>query len=67
MRELELLLSTFLDDRYDSLSDSDQASFESLLAFTDDQLIRWLTGRVIPDDPTVSGIIAKITSTGARR
>ena len=54
MRELDLILSTFLDDEYDKLSDAEQASFETLLTFGDDQLLRWLTGRVIPDDPTVS-------------
>ena len=65
MRELDLILSTFLDDKYDNLSDAEQASFETLLTFGDDQLLRWLTGRVISDDPTVSGIIATITSAGS--
>ena len=66
MRELDLLLSAFLDDGYDSLPESEQTNFETLLTFSDDQLLRWLTGRAIPDDPSVSSIIAKITAKGVR-
>ena len=62
MRELDLLLSAFLDDEYDRLSEADQTSFETLLDCTDDQLLRWLTGRTHPEDPTLSGIISKITA-----
>ena len=60
MRELDLLLSAFLDESYDSLSEADQQSFENLLTCTDDQLLRWLTGRAPADDAALSGIISLI-------
>lgn len=62
MRELDLLLSAFLEQHYEDLSAADQDSFEKLLNCTDDLLMRWLTERAVPSDPTVSRIVAKITA-----
>ena len=61
MRELDLLLSKFLNEHYDNLSDVDRSSFDALLDCTDDQLFRWLTTRTYPEEPRLSGIITTIT------
>jgi antitoxin CptB len=45
MRELDLVLTRFLDERYGALSAQEQESFATLLERQDPDLLDWLTGR----------------------
>lgn len=45
MRELDVLLTGFLDARFAALDAEQQESFASLLECQDPDLLEWLTGR----------------------
>ena len=45
MRELDELLTGFLDARFASLEESERRSFANLLECQDPDLLDWLTGR----------------------
>jgi antitoxin CptB len=49
MRELDQLLSGWLDRRWEQASTAERANFERLLEVEDDQLIRWCLGREQPE------------------
>jgi len=51
MRELDVLLNTFIDANYRDLDVSEQDSFDRLLDQSDVDLYAWLTGREVPKDP----------------
>ena len=42
MRELDVLLTTYLEDRYPLADASDKAAFEGLLQLSDPDLVRYL-------------------------
>lgn len=50
MWELDLLLVPFLRDRYDDLSEEDQALYRALLEEEDQDLFSWLMRRNLPDE-----------------
>jgi antitoxin CptB len=60
MRELDLLLTRFLDEQLPFLSVVHQEAFEQLLACEDQQILDWLMGRYTPDDPALFDIIQRI-------
>ena len=41
-RELELLLSSYVEQHYESLTETDRQAFQSLLEFSNTQLNDWL-------------------------
>ena len=45
VRELDILLTRFLDERYARVSSDDQASFLALLECQDPDIMDWLMGR----------------------
>lgn len=49
MRELDILLSRFLDVHWDSLSDRHKYSFVEMLEVQDPILMDWVMGRTHPD------------------
>ena len=44
MRELDALMTGFLDNHYEAASDEDRALFHSLLDWPDPELFRFLLG-----------------------
>ncbi|MFN2334428.1 MAG: succinate dehydrogenase assembly factor 2 [Wenzhouxiangellaceae bacterium] len=66
MRELDVLLERWLDRRWQKASVSERACFERLLAFEDDQLWDWLTGRERPEDADLQEFVERL-SRGQRR
>ena len=65
MRELDVLLGRFLDQRYSSLNDNEHKTFERLLAYPDAVLLELLMGRMTPADPDVAEIVTQIRNTAA--
>jgi antitoxin CptB len=57
MLELDLILSPFVDDNYDRLSEADQQRFHALLACEDQDLFGWLMKQVDPDDSELLQIV----------
>lgn len=48
MRELDLLLQSFLAKRYDNLSEVERAAFDRLLDYPDQDILAWIFGRSQP-------------------
>lgn len=65
MRELDAILSTFLERELDGLSDEDKALYDSLLNLPDPELYDYLVRRHEPDDSDLARLVAVIR--GERR
>ncbi|MDT8449230.1 MAG: succinate dehydrogenase assembly factor 2 [Wenzhouxiangellaceae bacterium] len=66
MRELDLLLEAWLEQRWPGAGTAERAAFERLLDSEDDRLWAWLTGRVVPEDEALRNLIADIAAHGRR-
>ena len=60
MRELDELLGNYLQAGYGRASKSEKAAFRELLALPDPELIGYLLGKHVIEDPSLSEIINKI-------
>ena len=60
MRELDTLLSRFLEHQFATLSGAEIRHFESILELPDPQLYGYLLGREIPTDANLAQLIARI-------
>ncbi|MEP6483847.1 MAG: succinate dehydrogenase assembly factor 2 [Rudaea sp.] len=65
MRELDQLLTWYLDARYDASNDVEKAAFSTLLDQQDPDLWNWFSGRAEPGDAAWKRIIDEIRA--ARR
>ena len=65
MRELDVLLNSFLKHRYVRLDARERDSFARLLEYPDAVLLEWLMGRMIPADKDVADIVQEIRHTAA--
>ena len=63
MLELDLLLESFLERDYPSLSDQEKRDFTRLLEMQDPQLHDWIMGDKSPDDPAFSPLILALRET----
>ena len=57
MLELDLILTPFVENVYDTLSKDDQLRFEVLLECEDQTLFMWFMQRENPSDPNMERII----------
>ena len=57
MLELDLILSPFVENVYDSLTEGDQLRFEVLLECEDQTLFMWFMQREQPADPNMQRIL----------
>lgn len=57
MLELDLILTPFVENVYDTLSKDDQLRFEVLLESEDQTLFMWFMQRENPDNPDMDRII----------
>jgi antitoxin CptB len=60
MRELDQLLTRYLDQKYDSASAPERDAFARLLDLPDPDLFGYLVGRVVPDEELVRNVVARI-------
>ena len=60
MKELDALLSAYLESRYDAAGDTEKAAFEALLALPDPDLVGYLLQRQEPDSEDIAGVVAYI-------
>jgi antitoxin CptB len=60
MRELDVLLTRFLDAHYEASSEADKTSFRRLLALSDPELARYLLSGELPPDPQIASIAERI-------
>jgi antitoxin CptB len=62
MRELDVLLERYLDERYPSAPASEQRAFEALLELPDPELFAYLLKRVAPANPEWADVIEKLAN-----
>ena len=60
MKELDALLSAYLNDRYDDASDPEKAAFRELLELPDPDLVGYLLRRQVPESEDMAGVINDI-------
>ena len=60
MRELDVLMSGWLDQHYESASAGQQAAFRELLEQPDPLLLAWLTGREKPTEAALGRLVDAI-------
>ena len=61
MRELDVLLERYVQQRYPCAPAAEQHAFEALLDLPDPRLLALITRREIPADPEWAHVIAKLT------
>jgi len=61
MRELDVLLQRYLEQRYASASQEEQQAFEALLELPDPQLFAYVVKREQPSDPHLVNVVARLT------
>lgn len=62
MRELDVLLTAYLDVRYQHAPSKTQQDFAYLLEQEDDQLWDWLLGRSVPEEARLAAIVTEVVT-----
>ena len=65
MRELDVLLDGFLEQRYDGLSEVDRMTFERLLDESNEDLAEWLLEGSAPPDSGYARLVLAIRDVAA--
>ncbi len=60
IREMDIVLQTFLNQSYDTLSDADKNSFAQLLDEADLDILNWIMGKGEPENEGIKNIITLI-------
>ena len=60
MRELDVLLSDFLEHRYADTDDATKSAFSRLLTLADPELAAYLLGGQIPGDAALAEVVEKL-------
>lgn len=60
MRELDTLLTGFLERQGATLGEEELARFEALLELQDPMIYGWLLGREQPEDPLMAVLVERI-------
>ena len=60
MKELDALLTAYLEAHYDNADDTEKAAFQALLALPDPDLVGYLLQRQKPESEEIAGVVARI-------
>lgn len=60
MRELDILLSGYLDHDFGQADEQQKQAFRALLALPDPELIDYLLGGQSPTDATIANVVSQI-------
>ena len=60
MRELDQLLTRYLDAAYAGAGEDEKAAFRELLTLPDPELAGYFLGRQRPEDAAIAGIVERI-------
>ena len=63
VRELDVLLTAFLEKQYPSLSQDEKQAFHDFLEIQDPVIMDWLFDKAQPDDNRLRIIVEKLQST----
>lgn len=62
MRELDVLLQRYLDQRYPHAPKEEQRAFEALLELPDPELFAYVVKRDQPSDPDCVNVISRLSN-----
>jgi len=62
MRELDVLLTRYVDDEYRTAAPEQQEAFRRLLDIQDPVMHAYFLGRETPPDPVLATLVARITA-----
>ncbi|MFQ3201291.1 MAG: antitoxin CptB [Zhongshania sp.] len=62
MLELDLVLTPYVEDRFQNLDDESQQRFIRLLDSEDTELFAWFLSKSLPEDPELAMIVNDITT-----
>ena len=62
MRELDTLLTGWVERHWSSADAETRRSFLALLDAEDDALWDWVTGRAVPEDPALARLVERIVA-----
>jgi antitoxin CptB len=62
MRELDVLLQRYLDQRYAHAPREEQQAFEALLELPDPELFAYIVRREQPSDPHCVNVVARLSN-----
>jgi len=60
MRELDVLLSGYLDERYAESGQSEKEAFQRLLELSDPEINGYLLGGIVPADPEIANVVTRL-------
>jgi antitoxin CptB len=60
MRELDVLLTTYLERHYGASSESQKTAFQQLLALSDPELNAYLLGDALPADLETARVVLRL-------
>ncbi len=61
MRELDVLLQKYLEERYACAPEEEQQAFEALLELPDPELFAYIVKREQPSDPHLVNVVHRLT------
>jgi antitoxin CptB len=64
IREMDLLLQRFVDQRFDDLSDAEKQVFSELLDQADPDIMDWIMGRSTPPTAAMQSMVDMIREAG---
>ncbi len=64
MKELDFIMTRYLEASYASMSDQDKVQFNEFLQIQDMTLWSWLNGKVTPEDPETARLVKDICAAG---
>ena len=65
MKELDALLTEYLDTHYDRVSDDEKAAFHAFLELPDPELVGYLLQRKVPNSEQLSRVVDRILGRAA--
>ena len=65
MRELDLLLQGFFERAYEFADENVRCAFRELLEYPDQLLFEYLMGRMVPIEPSLADVVARIRNNAA--
>jgi len=60
MKELDVMLSRYLDEQWPQAPESERAAFDRLLECQDPELWDWLSGRSLPGEKDLADVVSRI-------
>ena len=66
MRELDVLLTRYLDTQFAASSEAEKAAFRRLLELSDPELVGYLLSGESPDDPSIAHVTVRIRGNDSR-